>query len=62
LILPKLAAEVVLCVFSKKNQLGVGAVMIFAGLQGKWLKPMFSRVTEKANLNPRATAGEFSTV
>jgi hypothetical protein len=33
--------------------------MVFGGLQGKWLEPTFSGVTKKANLNPRATAGEL---
>lgn len=34
--------------------------MIFVSLQGRWLKPTFSGVTEKAKLNPGATVGEFS--
>lgn len=61
MILLGLAAKVVLCVFKKKKPTE-GSITIFGGLEGKWLEPTFSGVTKKANLNPRATAGELSTV
>lgn len=44
-------------VYFPKTQLGVGTIV--AGLQGRRLKPMFSGVTEKADLDPRALQGSF---
>lgn len=45
LILPGLAAKVVLCVFTKKKSTE-GGIVIFGGLWGTGLEPTFSGVTE----------------